>query len=127
MQRKINTRDFDPLPIIIDYACGSGHFLTEYMSTMQKIIETIDTSNAPRSTQGDFESWCGSVKFKWAKNCVYGIDFDNRLVKTAKVSAFFNGDGEATIIWGDGLDSFEHSEVYTAPHIRDKENEKISL
>jgi len=52
------------------------------------------------------------VKFSWADEYVYGIDFDNRLVKTAKVSAFFNGDGEATIIWGDGLDSLEHSEVY---------------
>ena len=32
------------------------------------------------------------------------------MVKTAKVSAFFNGDGEANIIWANGLDSFESDE-----------------
>ncbi len=37
---------------------------------------------------------------------VYGIDLDDRLVKAAKVSAFFNGDGEANIIWANGLDNF---------------------
>ena len=57
-------------------------------------------------------SWRGDVRFSWANEYVYGIDFDNRLVKTAKVSTFFNGDGEATIIWGNGLDSFEYSDVY---------------
>jgi len=112
VQDKIDNKDPDPLPTIIDYACGSGHFLTEYMSTMQNIVENVDISNAPPRTRGKLASWRGDVKFQWADEYVYGIDFDNRLVKTAKVSAFFNGDGEATIIWGDGLDSFEYSEVY---------------
>jgi len=112
VQSKIDSKDPDPLPTVIDYACGSGHFLTEYMSTMQTIVESVDISNAPSRTKGKLNSWRGDVKFSWADEYVYGIDFDNRLVKTAKVSAFFNGDGEATIIWGDGLDSFEHSDVY---------------
>jgi len=113
IQKKIDEKEPDVLPTIIDYACGSGHFLTEYMSTMQDIIESVDvTKVSQRTIRNDLSSWRGDVKFKWAKDYVYGIDFDNRLVKTAKISAFFNGDGEATIIWGDGLDSFEHSEVY---------------
>lgn len=112
VQKKIDAKDPDPLPTVIDYACGSGHFLTEFMSLMQTIIETVDVSNASPRTRGRLNSWRGDVKFSWADEYVYGIDFDNRLVKTAKVSAFFNGDGEATIIWGDGLDSFEHSDVY---------------
>jgi len=112
VQEKIDNKDPDPLPAVIDYACGSGHFLTEFMSTMQIILETVDVSNASPRTRGKLNAWRGDVKFSWADKYVYGIDFDNRLVKTAKVSAFFNGDGEATIIWGDGLDSFEHSEVY---------------
>jgi type I restriction enzyme M protein len=112
VQKKIDAKEENPLPTIIDYACGSGHFLTEYMSTMQKIIEAVIVDKASPSTRNDLKSWRGDVKFKWADEYVYGIDFDNRLVKTTKVSAFFNGDGEATIIWGDGLDSFEHSEVY---------------
>lgn len=112
IQKKIDNKDTSPLPTVIDYACGSGHFLTEFMSTIQTIVETVDISNASPSTRKKLNSWRGDVKFSWADEYVYGIDFDNRLVKTAKVSAFFNGDGEATIIWGDGLDSFEHSEVY---------------
>ena len=112
VQTNINENSADPLPTIIDYACGSGHFLTEFMSAMQTIIEKVDISKAQRSVRGKLESWRGSIKFNWADQYVYGIDFDGRLVKTAKVSAFFNGDGEAQIIWGDGLDSFEHSEVY---------------
>ncbi|MDR2572546.1 MAG: N-6 DNA methylase [Oscillospiraceae bacterium] len=112
VQSRIDNKDHDSLPTVIDYACGSGHFLTEFMSAMQSIIETVDVSNAPPSASKKLKSWRGDVKYSWADEHVYGIDFDNRLVKTAKVSAFFNGDGEATIIWGDGLDSFEHSEVY---------------
>ena len=112
VQEKIDEKDTNPLPTVIDYACGSGHFLTEFMSAMQNIVETVDISNAPPSASKKLKAWRGDVKFSWADEYVYGIDFDNRLVKTAKVSAFFNGDGEATIIWGDGLDSFENSEVY---------------
>ena len=112
VQGKISEQAPDPLPSVIDYACGSGHFLTEYMSVMQAIIETVDVSNTLPGTRNKLNSWRGDVKYSWADEYVYGIDFDNRLIKTAKVSAFFNGDGEATIIWGDGLDSFEHSDVY---------------
>ena len=112
VQTKIDENAPDPLPTVIDYACGSGHFLTEFMSAMQTIIENVDISKAGRSIRGKLVSWQENVKFNWADQYVYGIDFDSRLVKTAKVSAFFNGDGEAQIIWGDGLDSFEHSEVY---------------
>ena len=112
VQGKIDDKDPNPLPAVIDYACGSGHFITEFMSAMQEIVETVDVSNASPRTRNKLNSWRNDVQFSWADKYVYGIDFDNRLVKTAKVSAFFNGDGEATIIWGDGLDSFEHSEVY---------------
>jgi type I restriction enzyme M protein len=112
VQGKIDGKEADPLPTVIDYACGSGHFLTEFMSKMQTIIEDIDVSKASPRVRGKLNSWRGDVKFSWASEYVYGIDFDNRLVKTSKVSAFFNGDGEATIIWGNGLDSFERSEEY---------------
>jgi len=112
VQKQVDERASDPLPTVIDYACGSGHFLTEFMSKMQTIIEKIDISNAGQSTRRKLSAWRGDVKFSWANEYVYGIDFDNRLVKTTKVSAFFNGDGEANIVWGNGLDSFEYSEEY---------------
>ncbi|MDR3348736.1 MAG: N-6 DNA methylase [Acidaminococcales bacterium] len=112
VQGRIDGKEADPLPAAIDYACGSGHFLTEFMSKMQTIIECADVAKASPSVRGKLNSWRGDVKFSWAREYVYGIDFDNRLVKTAKVSAFFNGDGEATIVWGNGLDNFERSEEY---------------
>lgn len=113
VQNKIDCRERDVLPKVIDYACGSGHFLTEYMDKMQTIIESkIDISAALPNIKNMIKSWQGLTKFLWAKDSVYGIDLDNRLVKTTKVSAFFNGDGEANIIWANGLDNFEKSEEY---------------
>ncbi|MDF9407503.1 restriction endonuclease subunit S [Pelotomaculum isophthalicicum JI] len=113
VQKRIDNRERDTLPVVMDYACGSGHFLTEYMSQMQDIIDTkINISKALPSVRNYFQSWQGLTKFLWARDSVYGIDLDNRLVKTTKVSAFFNGDGEATIVWANGLGNFEKSDEY---------------
>lgn len=115
VQSKINGREHVILPAVIDYACGSGHFLTEYMDQMQNVIDSkIDVSKATPSIKSLVKTWKDAIKFAWAKDYVYGIDLDNRLVKTAKVSAFFNGDGEANIIWANGLDNFEKTEEYRA-------------
>lgn len=103
---KVSTNDNEILPVAIDYAVGSGHFLTEYMEQVQNIINGIDISNAIPTVKNKIKTWRESEKFIWAKDYVYGIDLDDRLVKTAKVSAFFNGDGEANIIWANGLDNF---------------------
>jgi len=114
VQNRVNARNSQPLPTVIDYACGSGHFLTEYMSQMQAIIDSgaIDLRHASPAVRNQFQAWQGVIKFQWAKDYVYGIDLDNRLVKTTKVSAFFNGDGDANIVWADGLDHFTKSETY---------------
>ncbi len=113
VQKRVDGRQDEPLPTVIDYACGSGHFLTEYMAQMQEIIDKkIDISRTSPRIKNLIQSWQGFTKFLWAKDYVYGIDLDNRLVKTAKVSAFFNGDGEANIVWANGLDSFTKSEVF---------------
>lgn len=98
--------DNDILPTVIDYAMGSGHFLTEYMEQVQNIINDVDSSKATPTIKNKIKTWRESEKFSWAKDYVYGIDLDDRLVKTAKVSAFFNGDGEANIIWANGLANF---------------------
>ena len=112
VENKMASNDNDVLPFAIDYATGSGHFLTEYMEQVQTIIENADTLKAAPTIKNKINAWKDSVKFDWAKEYVYGIDLDDRLVKTAKVSAFFNGDGEANIIWGNGLDSFKTSTEY---------------
>lgn len=112
IDNKVKNNDNDILPVAIDYAAGSGHFLTEYMEQVQTIIDNLDTSTAIPSVKNKVKTWVESEKFLWAKDYVYGIDLDDRLVKTAKVSAFFNGDGEANIIWANGLDNFENSTEY---------------
>lgn len=110
VNEKIQNNENDILPTVIDYATGSGHFLTEYMEQVQNIIETLNVTSANPLVKNKVKTWISSEKFSWANEYVYGIDLDDRLVKTAKVSAFFNGDGEANIIWANGLDSFESDE-----------------
>lgn len=108
----------DILPLVIDYACGSGHFLTEYMDIMQGILNNYDTSKLKPRMRNTFDKWKQTGndddvqgEFEWAKDYVYGIEKDYRLVKTTKISTFLNGDGEANIIHADGLDKFT-SEKY---------------
>lgn len=111
IQNKIKNNEQDFLPKIIDYAAGSGHFLTEAMDEVQNIIESIDHKKFKPSIRKKFTAW-ENDPFDWAEDYVYGIEADYRLVKTAKVSCFLNGDGLAKVIHGDGLDSFQHSKDY---------------
>lgn len=112
IETKIKSSETQVLPGAIDYATGSGHFLTEYMDQVQKIIEGIDVSKAKPSARKNIEIWAKYDQFGWAKDYVYGIEADYRLVKTTKVSSFLNGDGEANIIRANGLDHFIKSKDF---------------
>lgn len=95
------------LPLVIDYACGSGHFLTEYMDIEQAVINDIDRhtlSAAQRRELGSSDN--RDDDYKWASTYVYGIEKDYRLAKTTKLNTFLNGDGDANIINADGLAPF---------------------
>jgi len=109
---KLKAGESHILPAVIDFACGTGHFLTEYMDRVQSIIEEIDIKTAKPSVRKKLSAWRDYDKYDWAKEYVYGIDADYRLVKSAKVSSFLNGDGEANIIRANGLDSFSLSREY---------------
>lgn len=111
IERKMNNDETNFLPYIIDYAAGSGHFLTETMDEVQKILENIDPNEQRPSVKAKLKSWHESP-FDWAFDYVYGIEADYRLVKTAKVSCFLNGDGLANVIHADGLDNFQKSIDY---------------
>ncbi|MFA7277798.1 MAG: restriction endonuclease subunit S [Candidatus Gracilibacteria bacterium] len=104
-----NTSDL--VPTIIDYAAGSGHFLTESMDEVQKIIDQIDEEKLLPQVKRKIKGW-KEDQFDWAYDYVYGIEKDYRLVKTAKVGCYLHGDGLAKVIHGDGLDNFEHSKEY---------------
>lgn len=111
IKQKIADDETHFLPYIIDYAAGSGHFLTESMDEVQNIINEIDESKQRPSVKRNLSSWKINP-FDWAYDFVYGIEADYRLVKTAKVSCFLNGDGLANVIHADGLDHFQKSIDY---------------
>lgn len=98
----------DLLPTIIDYAAGSGHFITESMEEVQKHIDSLDENEFNPSTKKTIKKW-KEDQFDWAEKYVYGIEKDYRLVKTAKVSCYLHGDGLAKVIHGDGLGDFSTS------------------
>ena len=113
MEKKLKANEAEMLTSVIDFACGTGHFLTEYMDKVQSIIENeIDISKAKPIARKKLQGWIDYDKFGWAGDYVYGIDADYRLVKSSKVSSFLNGDGEANIIRANGLDHFEKSKEY---------------
>jgi len=112
IDKKVNEgNEVDLLPRIIDYAAGSGHFLTEIMYDIQKHIEGLKYDRCNPHTKRNILKW-QEHQFDWAGEYVYGIEKDHRLVKTVKVSCYLHGDGLAKIIQGDGLDEFSTSTEY---------------
>jgi type I restriction enzyme M protein len=99
------------LPAVIDYAAGSGHFITEIMEEYQNIINKLDTKDYFPKAITEVQGWRVNP-YSWAAHYVYGIEKDYRLVKVAKVGCYFYGDGLAQIVHGDGLDSFASSKSY---------------
>lgn len=110
---KIHAGDTKFLPHMIDYAAGSGHFLTEGMERVDLLLQQRVSSGVLKGKQKtNGKSW--STGYQWASEFVYGIEKDYRLAKTAKISCFLNGDGDANLIRANGLDHFVHSQEYQA-------------
>lgn len=112
IKNRIANGEQEVLPYVIDYACGTGHFLTEIMDTMNDIIKNhIDISSISKpSVQREFKNWQNS-DFEWAEKYIYGIDLDYRLIKASKISCFLNGVGKANLLHANGLAPF-NSEDY---------------
>lgn len=95
------------LPYVMDYAAGSGHFLTETMHEMQRLIKHKDDKKYNPSVAKKIRNWQDD-HFAWAIQYVYGIEKDYRLVKVGKVGCYLHGDGLANVIHSDGLARFNH-------------------
>lgn len=80
------TQHSEPLRAI-DYACGSGHFLTEYAQQIPALLQSIKQIGDPANYYRQ----------------VYGIEKEDRLAKVAKVSAFMYGFKEIQVIDADAL------------------------
>jgi type I restriction enzyme M protein len=101
----------DLLPTIIDYASGSGHFITESMHEVQQIIDGVNSDDFIADTKRQIEAW-KIQHFDWAFDYVYGIEKDYRLVKVGKVGCYLHGDGLAKIVHSDGLGNFKNTKEY---------------
>jgi len=97
------------LPYIMDYAAGSGHFLTESMHIVQSILDKKDNKTFLPSIAKKIRNWQDD-HYDWALQYVYGIEKDYRLVKVGKVGCYLHGDGLANVIHSDGLANFKHSD-----------------
>lgn len=118
------------LPFVIDYAAGSGHFLTESMHEIQRLILKTD----PKKLKTEAKSFIEVSKirhFDWALRYVYGIEKDYRLVKVGKVGCYLHGDGLANVIHSDGLANFKHKEYKNKLNITQpdfpKENQQFEV
>lgn len=110
IQNKISNKEQNILPYVIDYACGSGHFLTESMLEIERNFKHIKESDL---TGPQLRGYLSSKdNYYWAKEYIYGIEKDSRLAKTAKIAMFLNGDGDADIVSYDGLADFYENNVY---------------
>jgi Type I restriction-modification system methyltransferase subunit len=110
IKKKIAQKDPYILPHVIDYACGAGHFLTEAIEEINLLFPSIDYSKLSGQQKRYFES--SKNNYLWARDYIYGIEKDHRLAKTTKIAMFLNGDGDAFVLSGDGLDDFYYSEKY---------------
>lgn len=92
-------------PRVIDFACGSGHFITEAIDILEKHI--FEVESAEISSSRDRQFWESRKRnYLWTKDSVFGVEQDYRLAKVTKIATFLNGDGDATILHGDGLSPF---------------------
>lgn len=91
------------LPRVMDYACGAGHFLTETLDRVQDVVNTlVPAEHGP--DQATLLTTYQQHPMSWAKEYLYGIEKDYRLARTSQVACFMHGDGDAQIIYGDGLE-----------------------
>ncbi len=130
INKKIKDGDINYLPYTVDYAVGTGHFLTESMDWYDHLIRNrlLDEDSMNKVQRDKYYLWKNTeTQYQWANEFIYGIEKDYRLIKSAKVSCFLNGDGDSIIINGDGLDNFKTSSDYQGKlKIYDRNNEKMN-
>ncbi len=77
-----------PEPLkVIDYACGSGHFLNEYAYQIKPLVEKQERDLSDYYSQ------------------ITGIEKEDRLAKVAKVAAYMHGQEQIKILDADALAS----------------------
>lgn len=83
--------------VLIDYACGAGHFLTEGFEAVSACVKANDSLR--------------ELDRSFAENNIFGIEKDYRLARVSKISLFMHGAGEGNIIFGDGLENYPDKNI----------------
>jgi len=91
---------YAPLPKFLDYACGAGHFLTDMIEKIREL-----TKEFPELQQFVRENP------RWERDFIFGIEKDYRLARTAKIACFLANDGDANVLYGDGLENHPELEI----------------
>lgn len=124
VDEKLKSKQGELLPYMIDYAAGSGHFITEYLHEVQNMIENKQPNKYIETTSKKIKNW-QSDPYDWATEYVYGIEKDYRLVKVGKVGCYLHGDGLANVILSDGLGNFVNTKDYKGKlHKQNDDNSK---
>lgn len=88
----------DKPPRVIDYACGSGHFLTEYAAQIRPLVEQHNSLLENPEHRRDIKAYYKNV---------FGVEKEYRLSKVAKMSAFMYGQDEINVIYCDALKNIQ--------------------
>ena len=121
VDEKLKAKNGELLPYMIDYAAGSGHFITEYMHEVQNIIDNKNSNKYIDKTARKIKNW-QIDQYDWATEYVYGVEKDYRLVKVGKVGCYLHGDGLANVILSDGLGNFVNTKDYKGKLKKDNED-----
>ena len=89
------------IPKVIDYACGAGHFLTEYAHQIKPIVEEMAHLENIYDKRAKEERLISVLREYYEQ--IVGIEKDYRLSKVSQVAAFMYGMDGIHIHYGDGL------------------------
>lgn len=96
IEKIVNEREKPPR--VIDYACGSGHFLTEYAAQVRPLIEAQNQAIENPEQHKDLKAYYANT---------FGVEKEYRLSKVAKMSAFMYGQDEINVIYCDALKNIQ--------------------
>lgn len=99
------------IPKVIDYACGAGHFLTEYARQIKPIVEEMAHLENIYDKRAKEERLISVLREYYEQ--IVGIEKDYRLSKVSQVAAFMYGMDGIHIHYGDGLQEMSGIQDHT--------------
>lgn len=99
------------IPKVIDYACGAGHFLTEYARQIKPIVEELAHLENIYDKRTKEERLISVLREYYEQ--IVGIEKDYRLSKVSQVAAFMYGMDGIHIHYGDGLQEMSGIQDHT--------------